>query len=464
VRPHEQPPLTLFADHLPAPDTYSKVADASAHRISTLNVCDLLCEPDPRSGQEWTASVYRRLIAASTGPVAVGIRKAPIRARLESAGWFVAADDANFSEARAHCWPALPKARRQGIGVGSPRPMLVLCGDRVTRHGQLPFTSKNGTWLFLALRALGYDELSVYLTNVRSVRGARQGRQLKELHEAFGDDPKWIALGNTAQEVLRVNKIPHAKVCHPSHHRRFKHHEDVSGYAKRLLDAGVPWGPWHDGQSVTKFYTHPVPSIPILGEPYSVRDMSNRGLPKSDTTTGKQAKAVDPVKRETARRAFVMGEAPSIKEAAILAGIHVDQARAVAAAEHWKAERDEHQRAVTERVKERAEKALAKDMADSINLAWKATKLGLTDVVERLLAARGESTSLQKLAEKLAAGDAKAVPLHPSPQGTEALARVALNLQGAEIATDPETDRVRGLPLQELAEETLRCMKEQFGA
>jgi len=464
IRPHEQPPLTLMADHLPAPDGHSRVADKGIHRVSCLNACDLLCEPHPRSGQEWSASLYRRLLAASTGPVAVGIRTAAIRDRLETAGWFIAHEDGNLSEAREHCWPALPRVRRLGIGVGSPRPQIVLVGDRCTRHGQMPFASKSGTWLLLALRKLGYDELSVYLTNARTPRGARQTRQLEQLAEAFGTrdngGPVWAALGNTADEVLKAAKIPHGKACHPQHHRQFKHHEDILGYAKRLRDAGLPEGPWIGG----KLYTRHIDSIPLLGEPYSIRDLSNRGLPKPDVQAGVQQKTVDPVKRETARRAFITGEAPTITSAAKLAGLHVDQARVVARAEHWKAERDEHQRRVTEEVKTRAERQQAKDVADSLALAWKATKLGITDVVERLLAARGEPNALRKLAQKVEAGDEKATPLHPAPREVESLARVALALEGADIeGLSADGNRLANMPLQDLARETLRVMNEQFG-
>ena len=239
-----------------------------------------------------------------------------------------------------------------------------------------------------------------------------------------------------------------------------KHEQDILGYAKRLRDAGLPEGPWIGG----KLYTRHIESIPLLGEPYSIRDLSNRGLPKPDVQAGVQQKTVDPVKRETARRAFITGEAPTITSAAKLAGLHVDQARVVARAEHWKAERDEHQRRVTEEVKTRAERQQAKDVADSLALAWKATKLGITDVVERLLAARGEPNALRKLAQKVEAGDEKATPLHPAPREVESLARVALALEGADIeGLTADGDRLANMPLQDLARETLRVMNEQFG-
>jgi len=458
------PPLTLYDDALPTYDNRLKVANAGRHLVNTLNVCDLLAEPDPRSGQQWGASLVRRLIAASTGPVAVGVREASIRARLEAAGWFVAAQDGNFAEAREHCWPALSTVRRIGIGYGSPRPQLVLVGDQCKRFGQLPFASKAGTWLFLALRALGYDELSIYLCNGRSVRGKRYTRELAQLAKAFGPDTKWVALGNAPHDVLKAAKVQHVKVCSPAYHRQYKHAEDVRGYGERFLRAGVPLGPWHDGERVEEFHKHVITSIPVLGEPYAIRDLSSSRSAKAEVTTGAGNKAIDPVKRETARRAYVMGEASSLAEAGRLAGIRTDQVRYVAAAENWQAERDEHQRRVTEVAKQKAEAQVAKDLSDALSLAWRATKLGITDVVERLLAARGEPTAIAKLAKKQALGDDGATPLHPAPREVESLARVALALEGADIeGLTADGDRLANMPLQELARETLRVMGEQFG-
>ena len=459
MKPHEQPHLTLFADHLPAHDNYTRVGNASKHLVETLNVCDLLAEPDPRSGQQWGASIVRRLIAASTGPIAVGVRESQIRARLESAGWFVAAEDGNFAEARAQCWPALSILRRIGIGYGSPRPQLVLVGDQCKRFGQLPFASKAGTWLFLALRALGYDELSIYLVNARGVRGKRRTRELAKIHDALGDGPKWIALGNTPSEILGAAKIQHAKVGSPAWHRQYKHAEDVAGYAQRFLDVGVDLGPHHQAP----FYRHKVTSIPMLGDPYAIRDLSSSRTARAEARKSGPT-GVDPVKREVARRAYVTGEAGSIAEAGRLAGLHVDQARRAANESNWKAERDEHQRAVTEAVKAKSEKKVAKDISDALSLAWKATKLGITDVVERLLAARGEPGAIAKLQAKVDRGDAAATPLHPAPREIESLARVALALEGADVeGLSAEGARVADMPLQDLARGTLRVMGEQFG-
>jgi len=119
---------------------------------------------------------------------------------------------------------------------------------------------------------------------------------------------------------------------------------------------------------------------------------------------------------------------------------------------------------VTEVAKQKAEAQVAKDLSDALSLAWRATKLGITDVVERLLAARGEPTAIAKLAKKQALGDDGATPLHPAPREVESLARVALALEGADIeGLTADGDRLANMPLQELARETLRVMGEQFG-
>lgn len=446
--PHALPGLVLYDDHLELPPRSREV----------MSVCDLLAEPTLGSA-EWGAACVRRVIAASTGPVAVAVPPGPIRERLEHAGWFVAARDAALGDAREACWRLLPELRRLGIGYGSCRPRLVIVGERTNRAAQLPFASRSGVWLFLALRRLGYDELEVYLANCMTLRGKRRTADLKRLRELL-PDARWVAMGRTSSSVLAAARIQHAPLCHPSYHRRFKYAEDVAGYAARFVAAGVEPGRWTEGT----LPVHPVESIPDLPRPYDVRDLQAPGRPPPDRVSGPEADACDPAKVQVARRAYVTGEAQTIQGAAKLANLDPSRAQAIAKGENWRAEREDFQRAATDRVKREVEDRIVKAASESVDLLWQSVKLQAADTTERSMAARGIRAALEKLAERRAAGDEGAVPLHASPAQLEALIRSALTLSGSGAGDlDPDRDRVRGLPLAELAKETLRVLRDQFG-
>ncbi len=439
MRPHELTPLTVYDDALALPPPLARTRGADA--THALHVGDLLAEPPTRSG-EWSPGCVRRLVAASTGPVAVGVRRADYRARLEAAGWFCAAEDADLVQAREACWPGLARLRRLNLGFGNPRPALVLVGEKVNHAKQLPFASRSGTWLFLALRLLGHDELTLYLANACSLRGRRRTKQLAQLHRHFdASSPTWVALGATAHEVLTAAQVPHAHVCHPSHHKRFKHHEDVIGYAQRLRAAGVPDGPWTSVAGPT-LPVRDVPSLPELPAPYDLRSVAFvKGTSSAgEGRKGTRDRGISPAKREGARQAYVTGNAPTLKDAAEMYGINPSRLREYARDHGWAAEREEQLRHTTEVVKAAAADTtaayVAKSLTDSLKLSWGGLRQGLASVARRL----------------------KDGSLEPTPQQVEALSRVALALRAASQGTvDPTLEALVQEPLAELAQ---RCIDQ----
>ena len=446
MNPHDLAPLTVVADELPLPEPLRNASGKGIYAVNALKVGDLLAEPPKRSG-EWCPGVVRRLIAASTGPVAVGIRRADYRERLEAAGWFCAAENADLESARAASWPALNVARRLGIGAGNPRPSIVLVGESCNRAGQIPFASRAGTWLFASLRLLGYDELTFYVTNALSLRRRRRTKQLAKLHESFSSsEPYWIGLGKAAQEVLKASKIDHLKVPSPSWHKQFKHSEDTIGYAKRISDAGLPQGPWNPLGQHKPVPAPDVVSLPELPAPYDLRSIAyakGRSTPSSRAGAGRQ---VDSAKREAARRMYITGEAPSLRAAAEAVGANVHALKQAAKKGDWVAERDEHQREATERAKAAhlavTEDYVGKAMADALKLSWGSLRVGLGDVAKRL-----RNGSLQ-----------------PTPQQVESLSRVALSLRAAsEGQHDPELDALVQEPLAQLARRTLEQLEKGLG-
>lgn len=435
--PHELTPLTIYgsADQVPTPAHGHRVTEGPA----ALTSADLLAEPGKRSG-EWGAGCVRRLVAMSCGPVAVGPLPHAHRARLEAAGVFVGVEGTDSEEARSASWQRLPALRRLNMGYGSPAPRLVLVGEQTNRANQWPFASKGGTWLLLALRHLGWDELTVYLANAKDHRGRRRTRRLEELHEVLGD-VHWVALGREAVDCLKAAKIPHGYACHPSHHLRFKHGEDVAGYAKHLRAGGVAlWNPAADRGLATA----PVEALPELPPPYDIRSLvqaSARGA-KTTRRTGTKTRTLAPAKRSKARTAYVSGDAPTLVEAARMAGAHIDRIRECAREEDWQGEREEHHRQLTSRKLEAALQAETRAIENSRKLAWAATERSLGSIVKRL-----------------STGD-----LEPTPRDAEALSRIALSLSGSGLAiTDPEQEQLAQIPLAELARRALEQIEVGLG-
>jgi hypothetical protein len=241
-------------------------------------------------------------------------------------------------------------------------------------------------------------------------------------------------------EALKAAKVPHGYACHPSHHMRFKHGEDIPGYASHLRKAGVGDGPWLE-QALP---VEAVEALPELPPPYDIRSLaiaSARGA-KTSRKTGTKTRVLSPIKRSKARSAYVSGDAPTLAEAARMAGANVDRVYEVAREEGWREEREEHHLSLTSNKIRAALKAETRAIENSRKLAWAATERSLGSIVKRL-----------------AAGD-----LEPSPRDAEALSRIALSLSGSGLAiADPEQEQLAQIPLAELARKALEQIEIGLG-
>lgn len=217
------PDLTVFAD---------ETIDSKG-----MSIADVLAEPPKQSGL-WIGAVARRLIAASARPVALAPIDRKFIERIETAGWFVASRDADTTNARDSCWPSDGALKRIGVGVGNPRPQLVIVGERVSREGQVPFHSRSGAWLFLALRLLGYDELSVYCVNAYSSTRKERFERLRDLRKTFdkfGVDAPWVSFGEGAHIALRQLGMPAREVVSPAYHKKMNQNEGPEGFAELIM-------------------------------------------------------------------------------------------------------------------------------------------------------------------------------------------------------------------------------------
>ena len=428
LKPHAVEPLRVIGDHL-------------APFNGGIHVSDYLAETSPAS-PSWCASLVRRLIGVSTGPVAVEVKEPGARYRLEQAGWFVAAQDVDVQEARHSCWPALPTLRRLAAGYGCPRPALVLVTERVYRPDQLPLASLHGAHLFKALRLLGYDELTLYVTTAADHNRKRRPKRLRALADLFaGNGATWVPLGRQAEKALSQAGIDAAGyVPAPQHMLRMNPGAGVEGYAKRLNAAGVSHGPYH---AVGKAPVGPrVDALPVLPAPYDLMDVSTR-RGKGAGETRVRGEVNNPAAVQAARRDYVLGNAPTIDEAARMHGMPGSTLGPVASAEGWVAEREHHHRSLTEKAKEQAMRAEVKAMSSCRKLAWVSNQLALSRYVAFV----------------------RDTPEHvPTPRQIECLTRVALQLSGAGVgATDEERDAISRMPLVELAQQTIRQIEKGLG-
>ena len=347
--------------------------------LTIMQPSDLLCEPDQRDGQ-WVATVVRRLLSASSGPLAVGLPDSPSRKRLEAAGWLNVIEGSNVEDARSACWPTLPALRRINMGYGCPRPSLVIVGDKAGSAEQLPFASRSGNWLFAALRLLGWDELTMYLTNARSPTGRRRASRLKELHSTFASlNPVWLACGVSAFETCGAAGVNAIRVDNPAHARRWCYNDGPEGYAKKLQEAGLQAGPWTPG-SLPMFKRSSLPSLPA---PYDLTSVAFKRT--VDTTVGKSAGSakVSDLVREEARRLFVTGNCRTLTAVAERMDLDMTLVQRLAREAGWYAERDEHQRSITEQAKDKTSKAEAQAMVQARKLAWISSVQELRGVVQR---------------------------------------------------------------------------------
>jgi hypothetical protein len=422
-----------------------------------VRVEDLLAEVPP-GHPEWVTGVARRLVAASSRPVVVDEPEGPLRRRLEAAGWLVLPAGADAASARMASWSAAPALERlaPASGVGSLAPEVVVVGDAPTRDGQVPFHSRSGTWLFAALRMMGYDELRVRVLNALDANRRKVPQETliatwTALQEAAPNPPTWLACGQEAAEWLRAAGLVFVEVPNPQWHKQYRAAEGVAGYALRMREAGLQPGPY-ETTALPVVTAEKLPDMPpplgMLAKSVAYRRPPSRG-------TGRFG--VNKQKLEQARRIYVTGEVRTAKEAAAKVGLHAGRVQAAARDQGWDAERAQHARAVTEAAKQKALESEAKSLANSRQLAWVATELALADTVERLRAGRGVADSLAKLAKQKAAGDDKATPLHPTPLQARALGQLAVLLGRGGGA---DGDDLQGKSLRDLAREVATQLGE----
>ena len=406
---------------------------------SLLTASAVLSEPPLRSS-EWLPAVVRRLLVASRAPVALGPLLPAYRDRFEAAGWFVLAPDSTAASdpgpARAQSWPAHAALSKLCLGYGSPAPALVLVGSSQGTTTPYPLANKTGACLFKALRSLGWDELSVYVTNTKGRSGGKRRRSLPRLYEAMSPSkPIWLAIGSSAHADLEALEIPHLHAPSPWDKT------DQGDYAQSLLNVGLPKGRWADSQEAFREACPPVRTLPDLPEPFGIRSVS----PPSPKAEGV---AIDKLSR--ARLAYVTSRfvdlggkvhrVPTLTAAAALTSCCYEALKRVAREQNWEAERLEHQAEVVEEAKSAARAQEAKSYANATRLAWVGTERYLGRLIERLRDDKIDVTA----------------------QGARALAQCAITLSEATINPegDEETDRLAGLSLPELQEELNRVLSK----
>lgn len=467
MRPHAHAPTAVYA---------TVPSELRLAGWETAGLDELLAEP-LETDRSWPACAWARLAVASTGPVVVGSS----HPRLETAGWFAAAPDADLDAARAHCWPALPALRSARWGVGSCAPRLVLVGER-DPYDRLPLLALAGWWLLRALRRLGHDELALYLTNAQTPKGRTNPEALAKVHAAVERyAPTWVALGEVARRALRAAGIEGGvEAPHPGEARRFRERAGPEGYAVELLKAGVPFGPWFHYEAVASERSsgslaprgigNPIPTAPPstvlaerLGLPLDLwalakKDRSNpsaggRGRgpgPAGDDRAAAGRPRTARASRsslvvEAAHQAFVSGRAPTVAAAAREAGASKAACDTASRIDGWEAERERYARRVAADALERTARQDAEVLSSMRRLSAHAAALSLTDVVKRL---------------QLPIGDERR--LEPSPQQAESLVRAHLAL--AEVGDpmgDSKRDGYRSRSPVEVADELLRTLKEQ---
>ena len=348
--------------------------------LNSMSIKDLLAEPMEKSGQ-WMPAVSRRLVAASNYPIAVGITNQEKADRLEAAGWLGLSEDANIKAARNMAWPNQDHLKRLGIGYGSAAPKIVIVGEKATNKHEPPLASRTGTWVFAALRRLGYDELSCFVVNAYDPNGKRRTDKLRALEDIFKDcKPIYLAIGKKASLALKFCGIPHSHVKSSRAHWNFTKNGDVDSYAKLMHAAGLPTGRWY-GLGIA---TANCPELPFLPAPYDLRTVAYKRGQKRQAQSSAAKIYVEVSKANAARLLFVTGQVKTIKEAAEKIKISAGRLGKLAQQENWTGEREAHMREKTRLAKEASAKAEAKASANCRTLAWAATELALSSVVREL--------------------------------------------------------------------------------
>lgn len=400
------------------------IADLATGHLTPLR--ELLREPKDETA--WLAAVVARIDAAGARPVLRSHgRPGALERRVTEAGWLRvdgSAPAGSASRAREASWPIgaqLAELGPEAGGAGSPRPTMLLVGDRLST-----FTTPPGAWLFRALRLLGHDELTLRVIGITGKDG--EPVEIGPLLDLLGGVPI-VALGKQAAERLAEIGVEPVDAGHPRYWRGFKRSSGPEGYADHLEAAGVPEGPWR---------AHELP-------------VGDRPTAKAPRPKGEPAPRTEALV-EQAHRLFVSGEVKTLSEAADRAGVGVHTVRAAARENGWKAERTEHHRRITQEALQRSIEAEARALAEVRGLSWESLRLAIADVLQRLRAGQGDDAATEALRKRREGGDAKAIPLHPSPNEVRALvqATVALGSGGGSVEVPLEQ-----LPVDELARRVL---------
>ena len=401
------------------------------NRVTVMSVTDLLAEPKEQLAS-WGAALFRRLMVMSTGPLSVAMEPGPYLDRLEAAGLLNISDDGDPRRARMACWPAMPILRRLNAGCGSPRPTLVVVGDRTENGEQLPFASAGGEWLFRALRKVGYDELSVYVVNARTPSGRRRTKILRSLYETFeAHKPIWLGLTIGAYECLQAAKIPSIKASGPQRFSTRNRGHGPELYAEHLKTSGLPEGPWAN----KKLPVYSVVDLPNLPMPYGIKTLAffrafgqERDVMKVPT--------ISDTKMEEARRLYVTGVQTNLGELAKEVGVSRKKLLAISKAYDWKGEVREHQREITEAMRHAT---IEREVRNIISLRDKVWQASLNEV-EGVIEAQKEG------GYRYSANNAKA------------LTQTALMIAESGLIERTEEDEMNGLTIHELAKKALETL------
>ena len=354
--------------------------------------------------------------------------------RLEAAGLLNINEDGDPLRARLACWPSLPVLRRLNAGCGSPRPSLVIVGDRAQNGEQLPFASAGGEWLFRALRKLGYDELSVYVVNARTPSGRRRTKIVKGLHKLFEpQNPVWIGVTQGAYQCLQTCKIDAIKASGP---QRFMTHNRGHGperYAEHLKKCGVPTGPYYG----IELPTRKVSALPKLPMPYGIKTLAYfRAFGQEKDVT--KIPTMSEENMEKARRLYVM-QSKSFKDIAAEINVSYKKIRTIAKAYDWDSDVREYQREVTDAIRQASIEKEVRDIAKLRSLLWEGSVNEMEGVIEAQKSGKYKFT----------------------PNNAKALTQTAVMLSEAGFLERAEEDETNGMTLFELAQKAMAAFKSE---
>ena len=192
-----------------------------------MHLNHLLIEP-PRSSGWWLAQIYARLLT------------------IQEEGLEILAERGRPTLEVTRRMKDLSTGPSQLPGIGSPRPRLVIIGDRLVGSSVWPFFDRSGYHLWSALRWLGFDEIRARVVNSRTRESERV--DLSSLFRHLPLSAEILVLGREAGKTLRSfgpsgRSLPvsHSLICAPHPRHALKENPDAGpvGYAESLEAAGL---------------------------------------------------------------------------------------------------------------------------------------------------------------------------------------------------------------------------------